>query len=306
VRTIGRKGRGPGDLYSPSYITFTPDGELLVCESGGRRIQWFNSQGKSTHILKHIETIDWIGVISRNEIAVYSHLKTFIQRRLITIMDNKCKILRKVGKYHDKAKNLISSERFYFSIDEMGNLYAANQGTPVIRKYSPDGILLMVITFETTFDIPVEIKLNSSGDEIERKEELESKGDVKVTRIKNGVSIQYSKKKRKWQYGICMGIGIDSQKRIYTVKRRKILTEKEELATAISGGDLYINRKRVNFDIVEKNDFNHMLVFNSNGKIIAKSPMTTLCDDIYIYNNRLFVIDGLCNQRVLEYNMSFE
>jgi len=57
---------------------------------------------------------------------------------------------------------------------------------------------------------------------------------------------------------------------------------------------------------VEKNDFNHILVFDSNGKIIAESPMTTLCDDIYISNNRIFVIDGLCNQRILEYEMIFQ
>jgi DNA-binding beta-propeller fold protein YncE len=306
VRTIGRKGRGPGDLYSPTYITFSPGGALLVNESGGRRIQWFNSQGKSKQILKHIETISWIGVISKNELAVYSDYKTFYNRKLISIIDNKGKHLREIGKYHDNAKRLIESERLYFAIDEGGNIYAANTGTPVIRKYSPGGRLKMVITFDTTFEIPVEITLNSSGDEIQRKEEIDSQEDARIVGTDSGVSIQYNKRKRKWQYGICLGIGLDSQNRIYIVKRRRILKENESLATVISGNDIRINRERVNYDIVEKNDFNHILVFDSNGKIIAESPMTTLCDDIYISNNRIFVIDGLCNQRILEYEMIFQ
>ena len=47
LRTIGRRGQGPGDMYAPNYISFSPGGDLLVCDFGNRRIQWFNSQGKS-------------------------------------------------------------------------------------------------------------------------------------------------------------------------------------------------------------------------------------------------------------------
>lgn len=306
VSTIGRKGKGPGDLLTPFYITFTSDGDLLVSEKGGLRLQWFNSQGKSKNILNHLNIIDWIGAISKNEIAVYSHFRTFMKRRLLSVIDNNGKIIRNIGKYHDKTKNLISSERFYFSIDKNVNIYAANQGTPVIRKYSPDGRLLMVITFETPFEIPVKITINSSGDDIERKEKIDNKEVVKIRGNLSEVNIRYNKKNMIWQYGICMGMGIDSQNRIYTVKRRRLVTEKENHATAIMGGNLYIDRRRLNYDIVEKNDFNHILVFDSNGKIVAESQMTTLCDDIYICDNRLFVIDGLCNQRILEYEMIFD
>jgi hypothetical protein len=178
---------------------------------------------------------------------------------------------------------------------------------PVIRKYSPDGKLIRVITFDTPFDIPVEITLNSPGNEIERKEEIGGEDDVKITRSRSGVSIQHKENKNKRKYGICMGIKIDSQNRIFFVTSRRDLTEKESLGTAISGNYTRgMNRSRVNYDIVENIDCNHMLVFDSKGKIIAESPMTTLCDNIYISNNRIFVIDGLYNQRVLEYEMVFK
>ncbi len=307
LHSIGRRGQGPGDLYGPKYITFSAEGSLLVNDGGNRRIQWFSSHGKSKHILKNKkESIQWIGVLSENEIAAYAHFKTFRKRKLISIMNNKGKILGEIGKYHDKSKNFILSERLFFTVDEDNNLYAANMGTPVIRKYSNDGKLIRVITFDTPFDIPVEITLNASGDEIERKEKIGSEDDVKITRSSRGVSIQYKENKEKRRYDICMGIQVDSQNRIFIVTRRRDLTEKEAYGTAISGTIAMLNRSRVNYDIVEKIDCNHILVFNSKGKIIAESPMTTLCDNIYIFKNIIFIIDALLNQRVLEYEMVFE
>lgn len=304
LRTIGRKGRGPGDIYAPKLIALSTVNDILVYEWGGRRFQWFSSQGKSKRILKYNSIVSWFGITSLNEIAVYDSYKTFTHKKLITIINNNGKALKEVGVYHGKSENYISSEKLKFSIDKNDCIHAANVGTPVIRKYSPDGRLLMVITFETPFEIPVEITLNPAGDEIERKEKVEIKDDIKIVETSRGVSIQ-KKNKNTYKKGICIGIGIDDCYRIFIVSRRRKLTNKEEEGTTISGTVSWINREKVNYDMVEKNDFNHMLVFDSNGKIIAESTMTTLCDDIYISGNRIFIIDGLINQRVMEYEITF-
>jgi predicted ABC-class ATPase len=76
-----------------------------------------------------------------------------------------------------------------FSIDKQGNIYAANTKTPVIRKYSPGGKMLTAITFETPLDIPVEITLNKTGDEIERKEEAYNEDKVKIIRMEKGSEV---------------------------------------------------------------------------------------------------------------------
>jgi hypothetical protein len=308
VRTIGRKGQGPGDLHGPKYITFSPGGDLLVNETGNRRIQWFNSQGKSKHILKiKKESIRWIGVLPGNEIAAYAHFKTFRQRILVSIMNNKGKVLREIGQYHDRAKSIFSSETLKFSIDKEGNIYAATTETPVIRKYSPGGRMLTAITFETPLDIPVEITLNKTGDEIERKEETYIDDKVKVIRKKTGISIQHdSKNKKERTYGVCSAINIDSQNRIYIVSLRRYLTEKESKGTFLYGGLDILKRDRLDYSVVENIDANRLMVFDSNGKIIAQCTMTTFSDGLYIDNNRIFIVDGYFNQRVLEYEMIFE
>ncbi|NIM11500.1 MAG: 6-bladed beta-propeller [Candidatus Aminicenantes bacterium] len=306
-RTIGRKGRGPGDVFGPYSIAFSPNGNLVVNESAGRRIQWFNPEGKSKKIVKIKGFTKWIGITSKNELAVYNHQKTFYSRKLVSIYDNNGKVIRKIGKYHDKSKSFLTSEKLHFSIDANDNVYAANMHTPVIRKYSHDGRLIIAITFDPPFGESVEIFLNSKGDGIVRKEEKQDM-NVDVREKKSGVTIHYNKRKGKirWRVGVTGGIAIDSKKRIYIVTLRRRPTEKEMMATAISGTINGINRSRVNYNIVENIDYYRLLVFNSVGKIVAEAQMSTLCEGIYIHDNRIFVIDGLRNQRILEYEISFD
>jgi hypothetical protein len=307
LRTIGRKGRGPGDVYGPDFIVLTPDGDLVVTESGGRRIQWFNTEGKSKKIIKIKGFTKWIGVTSKNELAVYNYQKTFYSRKLVSICDTNGKVIIEIGKYHDKSKSYLGSEKLNFSIDANDNIFAANMDTPLIRKYSPDGRLILAIIFDPPFGETTEIFLNSKGDEIVRKEEKKDM-NVDVRESKSHVIIQPKKRKGKirWKVGIPGGIAIDSEKRIYIVTLRRCPAEKERMATAVSGNMNGINRSRVNYDIVENIDFFRLLVFNSDGRIVAEAQMSTLCGDIYIHDNRIFVIDGLQNQRILEYKISFD
>ena len=67
-----------------------------------------------------------------------------------------------------------------------------------------------------------------------------------------------------------------------------------------------IDRRRVDYNIVESIDAKMIMVFSPGGKIIAETTLTTFCDSIYISNNRIFIIDGTLNQRILEYKMIFE
>ncbi len=38
VRTIGKKGQGPGEFETPSGIRITPQKEVLVCDPHSRRV----------------------------------------------------------------------------------------------------------------------------------------------------------------------------------------------------------------------------------------------------------------------------
>ncbi|MCP5053280.1 MAG: hypothetical protein GY940_39305, partial [bacterium] len=149
-------------------IAFSPMGDLWVAEVAGRRIQCFNSSGRSKTIFKSKRYVEWIGITSRNEIATFGRLTTFYSRKLLDIRNNKGKLLRRIGIYHDKSKVSMTAESLIFAMDDDDNFYAANVRTPVIRKYSSEGRLLMAITFETPAKTPSRITLNEAGDEIKR------------------------------------------------------------------------------------------------------------------------------------------
>jgi len=307
IQTVGVKGKGPGDLYWPWIINFFSNGDLLVFEMGGRRFQWFNKKGKSNEILKYKGSIMWYGVTSKDEIVIYDRQKTFSSRKLVSVINKKGKVLKTFGKYLDKSSNYSNSEIPQFTIDKNGYLYAANVRTPLIRKYSPEGKLLVAITFETPFKIPVKISLNSIGDEIEIKGEVDKIDKEKVIGMKGGIAIQSNTGGKKIKFAVCQAIATNSKKMIFIISDRRLRTEEEVLGMRIIGGPGNgINRAYVNYDIVKNIDLLQLLVFSPEGKIIAQTPMTTLSDDIKIYNNRLFVLDGYYNQRILECEMIFK
>ena len=51
LAVFGQMGREPGQLRYPYDINVTADGELLVCEFGNSRLQWFDKQGRSLSVL---------------------------------------------------------------------------------------------------------------------------------------------------------------------------------------------------------------------------------------------------------------
>ena len=304
VRTIGRRGRGPGDLYCPSFMTLSPDGDLVVLELSGHRIQRFNPEGKSKKIIKTDDHIYWVGVTSKNQLLVYDPNKTFNSRKLLSLWDDRGNTVKEIGTYHDKIKTFLGSDKLSFAIDEQDNIYAMNMKAPVIRKYTPDGTMIMAVTFDFPFEAPVKISLNERGDEIKRVEKGDYEEEFREKRQGGSVTIQRKGKKRRL---LCRHMGMDPEKRIYLVTSKRIRTLDE-----ISKGPIVmwsqkfvkvIDREKAS---EQKLDYLRILVFNPEGKVIAEAPLNTYCDGMYVNGNRMFIMDSAMNQCILEYEIQIE
>jgi 6-bladed beta-propeller len=309
IRTIGRRGRGPGDIFGPQSICISPNGDLWVGEQGGRRVQCFSNTGKSKSIFKHKRYIRWLGVTAKNEIAVFSRQRSVDTGKLIAVYNDKGKCLREIGVYHEPSKNLFSAEILHFAKDNRDNFYAANTKAPILRKYSNDGKLLMAITFETLAKLPPKVVLDETGNDIVRQEIQASK--VRLIKTKDGRIIFDGENKRKEnpknKFNGCFGIGTDFQENIYVVVYRRELTKKESESFHIMGKKfVFIDRSQVNFDIVENIDIYRLLVFNPAGKVIGEARLNSICNSLYVHDNRLFIVDGLYNQRILEYEINLK
>ncbi len=302
IRTIGRRGVGPGDVLNPEMVCIYPNGDILVNERMGRRLQRFSSEGKSKNIIKSKYFNNWIALTAKDEIAVHSHYNTFFSRKLITIMDQKGNKLREFGKYTDNAKSALESELVLFSKDKNDNIYALNYCIPVIRKYSPDGKLIMVITFETPLKVKGKVNLTPDGNEIEVTD-TDDQTSIEISSSSNGVSFQQKRDK------ICSGvtaIGVDSNERIYIITQRRELTEKEKRATLVTLSLDTIKRDLVDYDTINKCDAFKLVVLEKNGKVFTEIAIPNFAPGMYIFQNKLFLIDGYLNQRILEYEIIYK
>jgi hypothetical protein len=307
LRTIGRKGQGPGDTYRPHQLVFSPEGDLVVHESGARRLQYFSPSGKSKRIIKTNHSVRWFDITSENQLLVHMFRKTFKTRTLVSIVDEKLIPIKNIGVYHDKTKNYMDAEWLSFALDGNDNIFVTNQYTPVIRKYDLNGVLTLVITYDTPVKLPVEVNLNQNGDEIEiKRKENWNASSHKVTRSGNGVAIQRVQR-RGVIGGICGNIGTDSKNQIYlvTIKRDRTVEELKKIP------DFHANLNSTKKTdpgqtLTPETAYRKILVFSPQGKVIAEAPVTDELDDFIVIGNHLYITDPLFYKRILEYEISFE
>lgn len=306
IRTIGRRGKGPGDLYRPGIMALSPNGNLWVHESGSRRIQCFTPKGKNIRILKALNVSRMIGMTSKNEFVVYSRQDMFRTGTLVKILDNKAKELRKIGVYHDPYKRSGVSESLYFRVDNQDCIYAINMFAPIIRKYNTEGKLVIAVSIETPYDVPYQVKLNDKADEIERVNQKLMEFVRKNTGTKGGGGVISTQAKGKIFYSVIGGFAVDSKMRLFFVMEKKLKTPKQRKAsglTWVSGRGII----RDNMDLETLNQINvyRIVVLNPGGKVIASADLKSPSGSIYVNGDRLYNVD-VYNQRIIEYRMKFK
>jgi len=77
LKTIGKKGQGPGEMASPFSISITPDDEIVIQDLNNRRIIFLSLDG---NFIRSLSTAEWIIVGSKtdskgNIIAVVSYMQ---------------------------------------------------------------------------------------------------------------------------------------------------------------------------------------------------------------------------------------
>ncbi len=95
VRTIGKKGQGPGEMQLPGSISLTPGNEVIINDGGARHLHFFNLSG------------DYLKSISQTNMSMFIRPKVDSQNNIIAsyiIMDN---VVTSVLKKFDSELNEI-------------------------------------------------------------------------------------------------------------------------------------------------------------------------------------------------------
>lgn len=298
VRTIGRKGQGPGDMFQPRRIALTPYGNIMAAENGGQRIQTLSLEGKHLKTYKVNDLVNWLGITSEGTVLMSGFRRQKNTRHAICILNEKGMPTVDFAPVLDKTMIHCTS------MGPGNHVHVACVMSPVVRIFTSDGKLKNAFSFAR--DFPAHDMISVSDDP-EKGIEIEGAraGDppMKITKKDGSVMIQETGK----QVYIINGIAVDKENRTYVVAYHREPTEKENRSLGIisssTGG---INRSRVDFDLAQSIEIFELLVFDPQGKIIATERFKGTCDGIRIYNNRLFIMDGVYNQRIQEYKIRFQ
>lgn len=279
--SIGQSGQGPGDFSSPRSIALDKYNKIIVADSGNYRIQILDRKGKylSSFDIKE-GNVSRIAITKRNEIAMYNPKETFISSNLIHLYDNNGNLIRGIGKHKDfksrDASYSLSIQTVNFALDNTDNYFISYVNEPYIAKYSHDNKLLHVITF----DMPFKIKKYHF---VQQDYNMKIIGDQ-----------------------VSAGIAVDESDRIYlvvTTRPRK----KSEITTMTASGKGATRRIGTRRGLTAKvSDLFKLLIFDSNGKIIAAKKLNIYCNNIHVRGNKLFIIDSENEMKIYEFEMSFD
>lgn len=270
LRTIGRKGQGPGEFMSVRSIDFDGEGRLYVLDNWQRRIQVFTPKGE---VLKTILVLNadirQMRLLRSGMTAVESNRRG---PELIKLLGPDLAPQGEFGDPFDFGDELANSvgNSWDFTVDREDNIYLCFRLQNRIEKYSPDGRLLWRADRELNYPA----KMVEKG----RKE---------------GARTFYPKFN-----SVASGLDADDSGRIWVVTCDRQIRKDEEVIVMssgrVGGGE---TRKLVGNTDLRNTDMFKLEIFAPDGVLTGEIPLTHFVDMIRVHKDRLFLLDadrGVC------------
>jgi sugar lactone lactonase YvrE len=298
LATFGRKGQGPGEFYYPSWLDIDSQGYLYVSDPNNQRIQVLTPEGKEFKTVRLVETGtgDAFSTTSGNlfmgppearfMINPEKSEKTAELPRLIRQVDLKGKVLEEFGVPHDYKDELLNNEanRIIFTVDALDQVYLVFPMQNRLEKYSADGHLLWRADRELSYSM-----------DIQERGKLERKGQstmVMMPRINRCAN----------------GIAADGRGRIWVVTLNRQLTKEEQAYVQVgmsmsTGGERTVGYKVGGNTELQNTDAYKLEIFDPEGVLLGQIPADIFVDGIFIYGDRLFLLDKLRGTKFYEYKI---
>jgi len=291
VRTIGRRGQGPGEFASLNSIAVDRKGNFHVLDDAQKRIQVFTPQGE---VLKTIPVakfrLDRIRLLGSGTLVTRGYeifgiqgvSKEKAQPKIVKLLGPGLKAIREFGEpfdYGDEMTNRIGNS-WYFDVDGEDHIYLCFVYQNRVERYSPEGRLLWRADRE----------LNYSTKLIE-------KGRQEVTA--NSTRFFAPKLNR-----VTDALAADEKGRIWVVTRDRQIKKEEEVTVMVSGSVTGGSTRKVVGDTdMRTTDMYKLEVFGPDGVLLGAIPVTHFVDGIWIHQDRLFLLDRDRGVQFYEYRI---
>jgi len=289
LATFGREGQGPSEFQGAIVgIEIDKSGNIWVADNTQLKsfILIMSPDGKELRrfpfdvALRHIRLLKDGSIIKESLDDDYAN-------NLLKVYDQNGNFVKGIGKAkeYDNTSSTWSLRPFYYTFDNNDNVYIAFQHRNVIEKYTPNNELILKIDRKLNYDSNFEIE----------KRTIELPAFIDGERVMKKETIKTLKAKY-----ISQAIDVDGNERIWVVTRQRQALENENAYVQYSSGRP--SRVAGNTDITET--YMYILeVFDKEGILLTRFPITHFVDGMRIYGDRLFIVDKLRTMCIFEYKI---
>ncbi|MCP4725168.1 MAG: 6-bladed beta-propeller [bacterium] len=293
ILKIGKRGKRKGQFFYPVSIDIDNEDNLIVYDMGSNRFDAYSTEGKyirsyPIEILPNAFKINSEGKLiipgggysgdPTVKIMKEMTLENDVDKAglsLLKIVDPGTGAAKNIGNIPDygNMKSNLLLNRVFFCQENNGNYLVGYHALNRIEKYDPNGEILLRIERPVNFEI--------------KKPKYDHKNHIlSMSRVMEG-------------------IGVDSKNRIWSATYNRKIKDAEDLSIMLSvNGDGLTEKFEVEANKnYYKTDMFILEVFDENGTLLKKFPLTHFADDMKIFGDRIFIIDRYREMAVFEYRI---
>jgi sugar lactone lactonase YvrE len=301
LATYGRRGQGPGEFQYPAWLAVDGKGFIYVTDPNNQRIQVLTPDGKDHRAIKGLEQgAGPVFLGKAGELVTGSPRMRLIVNNpgekepklpalpnLVTVLDADGKTVRTFGEPRDFKEELLnnSANETLMTVDAAGQVYLAFTAQNRIEKYAPDGRLLWRADRELPYSM-----------------EIKDKGEIK----RNGGNITV----RGPQLNRCAsGVAVDGRGRVWVVTMTRQLKKEEQVGMSMSmsmdasGGRTMGMKPQGEGQDLRTTDAYKIEVFDADGALLGSLPLDFFVDGIFVFGDRLFLMDKFRGTQFREYRI---
>lgn len=299
LRTIGRKGQGPGEFNFPGSLDIDEQGNLVVASPYTKRIQIINPEGQEIHgITITGDFSHYLRVLGPERFVAAARRRMPLPEEenhmngldpLIQVMDRECNVLKTFGEPRDYKHGFVNQtgNEVRYAVGPDGFVYVSFRHQNRIEKYTAEGDLIWRSERELNYN--AEKPLNKG----------------KVERMKGG-GIHINSP----DWNRCSeAVSVDGEGRVWVLTYDRQLKESERGGTSINmsrgaSGSTISMSPSTEEDLPETTDAFKLEVFDPEGVLLQSFPLDHYADNIEISGNRIYLLDKVRHMKVHVYEIN--
>jgi hypothetical protein len=276
VASLGRKGQGPGEFTSIRSLAVDADDRLFAFDAGQRRLTILTNEGKEVRTIKFVKApISGLRLMKVGLFLTGVPLSSVPREGVVSptilfqAIDDQEAVRAEFGQpvdFGEPVTNQVGNSTSY-TVGADGCPVAAFGYQNRVEKYGTDGKIVWSADRPLNFDTKV----------IEKgKFERTATSSVYKGPTMNRCS---------------QGVAVDGAGRVWVVTYRRQIRPEEVIRISMSGNQSGSTVKREGNTDLRTTDMFQLDVLDSEGLLLGSLPVTQFIDGIWIYGDRLYLLD---------------